>query len=318
LITQIGTFTAYFKRKIAGAMKNKLLVGLCLFTFTRLQAQFDIQGHRGCRGHLPENSIPAMLYAITLGATTLELDVVVSSDLKVVVSHEPWMAYNLCLKPDGSSVSKQEARMLNLFQMTYDSIRSYTCGTIAHASFPNQKPLSVYKPTLTELIDSVENYVRENKLTPVKYNIEIKSQPEWDGFYQPEPLHYCQLVLAAIRSKLPLSSVIVQSFDYRILDHMKALSPELTLAFLVDDPGDGSIESYLSRLLFKPPILSPHYSLLSEEFIQRARDLGIKVVPWTINDIKDMERVIRMGVDGIISDYPDRIVQALQNLEKDR
>ena len=124
---------------------------------------FDIQGHRGCRGLMPENTIPAMITAIDLGVTTLELDVVVTKDKKVIVSHEPWFGRDITTKPDGSYMGEREEKRFNIYWMTYEQTRTFDVGIKPHPRFPQQQKMKVTKPLLTEVIDSVR---KETTLTP--------------------------------------------------------------------------------------------------------------------------------------------------------
>src|ERR1043165_717090 len=119
------------------------------------QTSFDLEGHRGCRGLMPENTIPAMIRALDLGVTTLEMDVVISSDRKVVVSHEPWFESDITTKPDGTFLTPAEAIGYNLFRMDYDSIKKYDVGMKPNPRFPQQQKMKAIKPLLSDLLDSV-------------------------------------------------------------------------------------------------------------------------------------------------------------------
>jgi glycerophosphoryl diester phosphodiesterase len=119
---------------------------------------FDKQGHRGCRGLMPENTIPAMLKATALGVTTLETDVVITRDKQVVLSHEPFFNHEISTKPDGAPVTEQEERSLNIYQMDYSQVRQFDVGLRPHPRFAQQQKLAAFKPLLAEMIDSVENY----------------------------------------------------------------------------------------------------------------------------------------------------------------
>ena len=116
---------------------------------------FDVEGHRGCRGLMPENTIPAMLKALDLGVTTLELDVVITKDNKVLVSHEPWFESEITTKPDGSFIKPGEEMQYNIFQMNYEEIVKYDVGMKPHPRFPRQQKIKAIKPLLTDLFDSV-------------------------------------------------------------------------------------------------------------------------------------------------------------------
>src|SRR5262245_7377472 len=119
---------------------------------------FDTQGHRGCRGLMPENTIPATINALKLGVITLEMDAVITKDNKVVMSHEPFFNHEITTKPDGNYVTESEEKSLNIFLMSYDEVKKYDVGMKPHPRFPQQKKMHVVKPLLSDLIDSVQNY----------------------------------------------------------------------------------------------------------------------------------------------------------------
>src|SRR5262245_37484753 len=125
-----------------------------------LQTTFDVEGHRGCRGLMPENTIPAMLKALDLGVTTLEMDVVITKDNKVVISHEPWFESDITTKPNGSFINPGQAMQYNIYQMNYDSVKMYDVGMKPHPRFPQQQKIKVIKPLLSDLLDSVTEYMK--------------------------------------------------------------------------------------------------------------------------------------------------------------
>ena len=203
-------------------------------TSTETTSTLDIQGHRGCRGLLPENTIPAFIKALDLGVTTLELDVVISEDEQVVVSHEPWLNHFICKSPDGYEVDKNNEMSWNLFTMNYEEeIKKCDCGSLGNPRFPDQQTMVVHKPLLSDMIDSVEAYVREKSLPPVAYNIEIKSMPEGDNLFHPVPEHFCTLVLKVLEAKGIMDRMNIQSFDVRVLQHLHETRPGIKLAYLV-------------------------------------------------------------------------------------
>jgi glycerophosphoryl diester phosphodiesterase len=282
-------------------------------TMLTIPAQFDWQGHRGARGLLPENSIPGFLKALEFPIRTLELDVVVSRDKQVVVSHEPWMSAEICTHPDGrSAVQPNEAKSLNLYRMDYGQIRLYDCGSRGNARFPEQLPQPVYKPTLKAVVEEAESAcARMNRSLP-NYNIELKAMPEWDQLMTPEPAEFCRLVLEVLKEARVLDRTSIQSFDVRILREMRRQAPTLKLVYLVEQ--SAGLAEDLRRLGFSPAIYSPHFLLLNEEVVAQAHEQGMQVVPWTVNEPDQMELLIRMGVDGIITDYPNRISPLLDKL----
>lgn len=264
----------------------------------------DLQGHRGARGLLPENTVPAFRRALELGVNTLELDLAVSKDGRLVVSHEPWMSAGICTTPDGQPVPEAEAQEHNLYVMTYDEIARYDCGSRGNARFPEQVPMRVAKPLLDSVIVMAEHYAAAHGRPPVRYNVEIKSKPEHDGRHHPEPPAFARLVHEALAAHGVLARTTVQSFDPRALEAMHALDPTATLALLVDN--DLGLEANLERLTFTPDVYSPHHRLVDRALVEAAHRRGIAVLPWTVNDVETMRRLVALGVDGLITDYPDR------------
>ena len=287
-----------------------LIICMIATTFTQQDPPaFDLQGHRGCRGLMPENTIPAFLKALDLGVNTLELDVVISKDQQVVVSHEPYFNAAFTLKPDGTAVTKSEQKGLVLYQMDYADIKRFDVGSKKNPAFPEQQPQKAYKPLLSEVIEQAEAYRIANKLPAFSYNIELKSDASAYNRSQPEPAHFCALVQAVISRQLTPDRVVIQSFDFAMLKQWKqevtaGHYPAVRLAALVENLR--SPEKNLNELGFIPDIYSPNYRLLSAEKVAWLHKKKIKVIPWTVNQRADMVRVKNWGVDGLITDYPDR------------
>lgn len=262
------------------------------------------EGHRGTRGLMPENTIPAMRKAIDLGANVLEVDVHISQDKQVVVAHDPYLNHTFTLTPDGSEISPADARKYLLYQMPYAQIRQYDVGSKYFPAYPKQQKIKTYIPLLGELIDSVESYTAAKKLPPIIYNIEIKANPQQDGVYQPEPATLVQMVMAVVQQKqLPAHRYYLQSFDIRQLQQAHAQYPEVVIGFLTDKKN--TVEENLALIGFKPQIYSPHYKLVTAELVQKCQAAGMKCVPWTVNTLAEMQNLVQLGVDGIITDYPD-------------
>ena len=269
---------------------------------------FNWQGHRGCRGLMPENTIPAFLKALDYGVNTLELDVVISKDKKVVVSHDPYFHPDFSIKPDGTPVPKSPK--IVLYDLTYDEIKRYDVGSNGNASFLEQQKQKTYKPLLSEMIEAVEAYRVKNKLPFFLYNIEIKSEEKEYDKSQPQPAEFSDLVYQEIMAQLPPERVVLQSFDFNVLKHWKkqidaGKYKKVALSALVANAK--GIEKNIEDLGFTPEIYSPYYLLLSTERVQQLHKMGMQVVPWTINTTEEMRKVKAMGVDGIITDYPNRI-----------
>ncbi|WP_460936587.1 glycerophosphodiester phosphodiesterase family protein [Spirosoma humi] len=275
---------------------------------------FDLEGHRGCRGLMPENTVPAFLKALDLGVTTLEMDVVISKDRQVVVSHEPYFNSAFSIAPNGVPVDKKEQKNLVLYQMNYADIRRYDVGSNGNPAYPEQQKIEAHKPLLSEVIEQAEAYRKARALPSFSYNIEIKSERSEYNRSQPEPAAFCELVQAVLRNQLLAKGanperIVIQSFDFAILNQWKKGMqagdyPSVRLSALVENLR--SPEKNLSDLDFKPDIYSPHFRLINQDKIARLHQQGVKVIPWTVNRREDMERLKRWGVDGLITDYPDR------------
>ncbi|MBK9014850.1 MAG: glycerophosphodiester phosphodiesterase [Saprospiraceae bacterium] len=278
-------------------------------TATNLLAQdFDWQGHRGCRGLLPENTIPAFLKALEFPqVTTLELDLAVSKNGELIVSHEPWMSEATCSKPDGMPVTKAEAMGLRIMGMTYEEIKLYDCGSRGNARFPQQQPMQVHKPSLEDVVMAVRQHCEAKKMKMPRFNIEIKSHPDGDGIFTPKVDDFAKLVVAELERLKISDRSCVQSFDVRPLEAVKKIAPNLTLALLVENK-DG-FEKNLQLLGFQPDIYSVDYKLLRKRDVKALHRQGIKVIPWTVNDLKSMKKLRRWKVDGIITDYPNLIAE---------
>jgi glycerophosphoryl diester phosphodiesterase len=258
---------------------------------------------------MPENTIPAFIRALDEGVTTLEMDVVISKDKQVVVSHDSYMNADFCTDPAGKPVDKKAQKELILYRMDYANIKRYDVGGRGNSAFPEQQKIITYKPLLSEVITAVEDYRKNKKLLPVSYNIELKSEPSEYSRSQPTPEPFCNLVQQVIRERLPAERVTIQSFDFAILAHWKkqidnGQYPAVQLSALVSNLRGQ--EKNLAELGFTPDIYSPYHKLLTKKQITRLHEQHIRVIPWTVNQRDDMERLKRWGVDGLITDYPDR------------
>jgi glycerophosphoryl diester phosphodiesterase len=270
-----------------------------------MQKKLDKQGHRGARGLMPENTWPAMKLALDLGVTTLEMDAVITKDKKVILSHEPFMGHEITTKPDGSYVTEGEEKSLNIYQMTYEEVKKYDVGMKPHPRFPKQQKLNAVKPLLSDLFDSVRQYMMTRRRPFPYYNIETKCMPIGDDIYHPKPDEFTELLMAVIKEKYMEEQVIIQSFDFRSLQYLHKKYPAIKTAMLIEDFDKRTLEDQLKVLGFTPSIYSPHYSLVNEELIKKCHLRNIKVIPWTVNDKAAIDKLTAMGADGIITDYPD-------------
>jgi glycerophosphoryl diester phosphodiesterase len=267
--------------------------------------QLDKQGHRGCRGLYPENTIPGFLKAIDLGVTTLEMDLVITKDKKVILSHEPFFNHEITTLPNGEYVSESNERELNIYEMVYSEVKKYDVGQKVHPRFLQQQKIKANKPLLTEVIDSVEMHVKTKNKQPLFYNIETKIQPQTDNVYHPEPQEFVDLIMAVILEKKIQNRVIVQSFDSRSLQYLHQKYPSIKTALLVEAFDKKSFEKQIEDLGFTPTIYSPAQELVDLNLVQECRSKKIKLIPWTVNDLETIRRFVALGVDGIITDYPN-------------
>lgn len=258
---------------------------------------------------MPENTVPAFLHAAELGCDWLELDVVLTGDGQVLVSHEPWMSARICLTPAGDSLTQEQGRALNIYRMSLAEAQAFDCGSRPHPDFPEQHLQRHHKPTLREVVEAVEEHILMNGLSPVSYNIEIKSRPEWYGVYQPQPGEMTRTVLNEIDALGISERCLLQSFDPAILEAAHVQDPNLLLALLVEN--EDGLEKNLARLSFTPQVYSPWFPLVDARTARRLRELDISLVVWTVNDLADMQRMVGLGVDGIISDHPERVLELL-------
>ncbi len=268
--------------------------------------EIDWQGHRGARGEAPENSIIGFLKALEYPkVTTLEMDVAITKDQMVVLSHEPWLSPLICRSQDGGQLPEDKGKQLLINVLTYEELKAYDCGSWGHPQFPEQRTVAVYKPSLIEVAEAVRTFCKDEGRPQPAYNIEIKSRPEWDGRYTPDPDEFARILLQAIQEAGIYEQSCIQSFDPRALEAINRMDPKMTTALLVEN--DLPYQENLDRLSFLPDIYSPYHLLLNAEVVHGLHILGIKVIPWTVNEPERMQTLLDLGVDGIITDYPSRI-----------
>ena len=262
------------------------------------------------RGLYPENTVRGFIEALKLGVNTLELDVVISADNQVVVSHEAWMNEDFCSQPNGTPIEKGTAKNYNLYRMAYADIKKFDCGKRGNAGFPMQMALPSYKPLLSEVITNTEMCIRENNFAGVSYNIELKSEAE-EGLFNPSPGVFADLVYREIKKHDLGDRISIQSFDVRLLREMRKKDASIKIGLLVEN--QEGLEINLERLGFIPGTYSPEFVLVNTLLVEEAHHRGMKLVPWTVNETKDMEQLLSMGVDGIITDYPDRLIELIKH-----
>lgn len=269
-----------------------------------LHQSFDFQGHRGCRGLMPENTIAGFLNALDLGVTTLEMDVVITKDRKVICSHEPWFSHEISQDPNGFAFAEVEEKNHSIYKMTFAETQKYDVGLKPHPRFPDQKNIPATKPLLENVIvESEKHALKQNHLLPF-YNIETKCLPETDDIFHPSPEVFCDLLMEVIFKTGISERAIVQSFDMRTLQYIHQNHPQIKLALLVEN--NLRVAENIESLGFTPDIYSPDFILVSDNLIAFCRSKNMKIIPWTVNELNDMKKLISMGVDGLISDFPNK------------
>lgn len=286
-------------------MRGLLCVLLCINLISMGQSPV-IQGHRGCRGLYPENSLPAFQHALEMGVTVLEMDVCLSADGQVYVSHEPYLSPLYASFPDGKPVTDAS---INLYQKTYAKIKSFDVGSRGNKLFPEQSRVSAYKPLLSEVLALGEAFASKSG-RPVYYNIEIKSEPSEYGKSQPATVkEFADRVWSVISKHISPSSLILQSFDFAVLHYWKTAINKGRISALVEKE---TPEQMLASLGFVPDIFSPSHKYLTKAQIDFCHARGMQVIPWTINTTAEMQQFSDWQVDGIITDYPNRAPQFLK------
>lgn len=286
-------------------MKKLLCLLLCINLIAMGQSPV-IQGHRGCRGLYPENSLPAFQHALEMGVTVLEMDVCLSADGEVYVSHEPYLNPLYASFSDGSPVKDAT---INLYQKTYAEIKSFDVGSRGNKLFPDQARVATYKPLLSEVLALGEAFARKSGRT-IYYNIEIKSEPREYGKSQPGTVkEFADKVWAVISNHISPASLILQSFDFAVLQYWKTAINKGRISALVEKE---TPEQMLASLGFVPDIFSSSHKFLTKEQIVFCHGKGMQVIPWTINTTAEMQQFSDWQVDGIITDYPNRAPQFLK------
>jgi glycerophosphoryl diester phosphodiesterase len=235
----------------------------------------------------------------------------VSADNQVVVSHEPWLNPQICLDPDGRALGADDVRNLNLYCLPYSEIRRCDCGQRRHALFPEQVSEPAYKPLLRETLAVIDAAARQLGRPPVGFSIEIKSTPEGDNIFHPEPAKFLDLVLAELKAAQVLARTTLLCFDARILRLAHGRMPELATCLLVEDEQPWLIS--IEKLGFIPTTFGPDFTTVSQEAVRELRTSfpDLRLVPWTVNELPDMQRLREFGMDGMTTDYPDRLLAFL-------
>lgn len=263
-----------------------------------------VHGHRGSRGTVPENTIPAFEAALMGEADVLEMDLGVTKDGVVVVSHEPKVTPERCLAPEGKKLEKP----VPLRSLTLAELKRYDCGTLLNPKFPQQLAVpGESMPTLDEVFALVKASAYE-AAAKVEFNIETKIFP-YEPELSPAPAEFARLVADMVKKHGLEKRVMVQSFDVRTLKELKKIAPAIRTSQLTYEELVDIVPALKSA---KADIWSPNYKWLTAEAVKEAQEAGIKVAPWTINTAKEWDAAIAAGVDAIITDYPAALVEYLK------
>jgi glycerophosphoryl diester phosphodiesterase len=252
-------------------------------------AQIQVHGHRGARAMRPENTLPAFEYAIAEGVDALELDLAVTRDNVIVVSHDPVLEPPVCTGPREKAV---------IHELTLAEVKQWDCGAKPNPAFPRQQAVpGTRMPTLEEVF----------ALAPkgkFLFNIETKSFPEHPEL-TPPPEKFSRMVLELVRRYHLEKRVVLQSFDFRTLIAMKKLAPAIALSALYEGPEKDFVAIAQEA---GAGIVSPRFQLVTQEQVRASHAAGLQVLPWTANQPADWARLVDAGVDGIISDDPAALI----------
>ena len=232
------------------------------------------------------------------------MDAVITKDKQVIMSHEPFFNHEITTKKDGSFIDEKDEKNYNIYNLAFEETQLFDVGLKLHPRFPQQQKIAAHKPRLKDVIDSADAYAKQKNTALPFYNIETKSQPATDNIYHPTPAEFIELIMSVIKEKKIEDRVIIQSFDIRTLQYLHQHYPSIKTSYLFEPPSDKNFAERLKDLGFLPTIYSPDYTIVNPLLVRQCKELGIKLVPWTINDLAKIKELKKMGVDGIISDYP--------------
>ncbi len=283
--------------------KTYLFIALAALALRTDAQKLDLQGHMGARGLMPENTVGSMLRALDLGVNTLNMDVVITKDRQPVLSHEPYFNHEFSLTPQGKEISLKDQKNYNIFKMDYEQVKKFDVGSKVHSRFPGQQKYKAYKPLLAEVIDSAEAHAKATRRAKPLYNIETSMIRKGDGEFQPEASEFVELIMAVVNEKKIAKRVMIQSIDMRTLRYLHEHYPKIKTSLVIDEKVD--FEQNIDSLGFKPTVYSPYHVLVGKGLVERCHEQGVKIIPWTVNSLKDMRYLIGLGVDGLVTDFPN-------------
>jgi glycerophosphoryl diester phosphodiesterase len=312
-------------RRSRGRLRRAIPAALVWFAWPVFAFAFDAQGHRGARGLAPENTLAAFRTALAIGVTTIETDLAMTRDGVLVLAHDPRLNPALARDADGRWLAADGPAIREL---TFDELRRYDVGRLnpEHRyarQWPHQQPADGERiPTLEQLIELVKS-----SGAPVRLNLETKLVP--GDAATPAPAPFARAVVEALRRSGMVERATIQSFDWRTLVEVKRIAPEIDTVCLTieaenfdtvraDETGASPWHAGLKRAEHGDSLprlvkaagcgtWSMFWRNLTPALLSEAHSLGLKVLPWTVNEPAAMARLIDLGVDGIITDYPDRL-----------
>ncbi len=270
-----------------------------------LNAQTVVHGHRGARTSMPENTIPAFEFAIQQGVDVLEMDMAVTKDNVIVLSHDSALDKKICTGPEG---------MTNVIrELTLAQVKQWDCGSKVNSDFPKQKATPGTRvPTLDEAFSATKN-------APVEYNIETKINPKKPEL-APSPEEFVRLFLEVVKKHQLESRVILQSFDPRTLVAMSKINPKIRLSVLKPTGPLDAFSNWVEacKEAGNAKIISPHFRTITKGRVEEAHQAGLQVVAWTANEPDQWEKLVEQKVDAIITDDPEGLIAWMKqkNLRK--
>lgn len=284
-----------------------------------VQRDIDLQGHRGARGDRPENTWAGFKFALENGIRTLELDTVMTVDEVLVVHHDTKLNAQICQYGDSRKVTPKP-----ILALEYKEIAELDCGIPLLSRFPDQQPAEdTQLLTLPQFFEKVKQWQKDNNGEEVQFNIEIKFS------YEPVPeenrvVANAKAFLRDVKNAGVLSTTYLQSFHHPVLKAAHQIEPKLRLVTLIKPDrfdivlvkfgiNDQIYDKIIERSIeFNAGTISPYYLYVSREFVLKANDKGLAVIPWTVNEEEDIFSMYEAGVQGVISDYPLRMQSALK------
>ena len=268
-----------------------IILSLLLSSAVMGQNEYKIFGHRGCRGIYPENTINGFKKAILLGVDGIELDVVVNKNQELIISHESYIDTNYCL------TSKLDEESLNIYKMNVSEIQEIDCGSKFIKEFPNQLKIKETKPTYKEFKKELIDY-QGDILFEIKCNYNLVNE------YFPDYENYAKIIFEETRYNKHLEKICFMSFDFRIINELYKIMPNSKYIFLSSNK---EFRQEMKLLNFEPFGVGLDYNIINQEIIDFVHNKKQVIYGWTINDEENSKTLTRMGLDGVITDYPNKI-----------